>query len=187
MKRLAGNRSPNWAILQRFEVPNLDDPRQTYLTRWRIIQTPWFGVYLHRMDGPDSRATLHDHPWTFTSIILRGGYYEAHAPQASVGPIEMRCHVIGDVNRMQRYEAHFIRELVKVPTWTLMLVGRRQNTWGYWDPWRDRPAPGHAYQREEVRIWTPYDRHPHAAEFDEAMAERARLGLTRRPWWRWRP
>lgn len=180
MKRLAGNRSPNWALLNRFEVPNLDDPRQTYLTRWRLIQTPWFGIYLHRMDGPDSRSTLHDHPWTFASLILRGGYYEAHAAEAAQGPVTMRCHVLGDVNRMGRHEAHFIRELVKVPTWTLMLVGQRRDTWGYWEPFQDRRAL-------EVRFWTPYDRHPHNAEFDEAMAERARLGLTRRPWWRWRP
>lgn len=61
-RRLAGNRSPMWAFMERFVIPNLDDPSETYLTRWRIVQTPWFAIFLHRMDGPDSRPTLHDHP-----------------------------------------------------------------------------------------------------------------------------
>jgi len=174
--RLAGRRSPNWAILERFEVPNLDDPRQTYLTRWRLIQTPWFGVYLHRMDGPDSRPTLHDHPWEFASIILRGGYREVYnaEPARSALTDDYRIHRAGDVNRLHVTDGHYIRELFRVPTWTLMLVGRRQRTWGYWDDesgYRDRS-------------WTPFDVHHHAAEFDAAMAERARLGLTRRPWWK---
>jgi hypothetical protein len=49
--------SVRWAFMEKFEVPNLDDPTETYLTRWRIIQTPLFAIYLHRFDGPDSRAT----------------------------------------------------------------------------------------------------------------------------------
>lgn len=74
--KLASNRSPNWAFMQRFEIPNYDS-EGNYLTRWRVVQTPWFGIYVHRFDGPDPRPTLHDHPWNFQSLVLVGGYVEA--------------------------------------------------------------------------------------------------------------
>lgn len=159
MRRLAGNRSPRWAFMERFEVPNLDDPTQTYLARLRIIQTPWFAVYLHRMDGPDSRLTLHDHPWNFVSLVLRGGYIERR-----LDPITMNVHehrVVRHVNRMRTHDAHAIRSLLRVPTWTLMLVGPRRRTWGYL----------HRFQLTAWH-WTEYSKHRHAYEFDRAMAAR---------------
>ena len=46
-----------------------------YLWRLYILRTPWFGVMLHKImdDDPDC---LHDHPWSFVSFILKGGYEE---------------------------------------------------------------------------------------------------------------
>lgn len=168
--KLAGQRSPRWAFMERFEVPNLDDPAETYLTRWRLIQTPWFAIYLHRMNGPDSRPTLHDHPWPFLSLILRGGYEETYVEQPwraddvsepdilLANMTDLRAWRVGTIHRMRARSAHYIYRLLRYPTWTLLLVGPRVRTWGYWD------AAG----------WTPYDQHPHAAEFDRAMASRAK-------------
>lgn len=48
---------------------------QVYLTRWRTGHT-WFGTFmLHKIILTDSDC-LHDHPWHFVSIILKGGYIE---------------------------------------------------------------------------------------------------------------
>src|SRR6185295_5179340 len=30
----------------------------------------------HHIVGSDEERALHDHPWNFTSLILKGGYYE---------------------------------------------------------------------------------------------------------------
>jgi hypothetical protein len=136
--------------MEKFEVPNLDDPTETYLTRWRIIQTPLFAIYLHRFDGPDSRATLHDHPWNFVSIVLRGGYCERRRYD---GPLVR----IDRLNVKRAEDTHYIEHLHRTPSWTLMLVGRRRREWGYWD--RDG-------------TWTHFERHRHGAEFDAAMAAR---------------
>jgi hypothetical protein len=162
MKRLAGNRSPRWALWERFEVPNLDDPAQTYLARLRIVQTPWFALYLHRMDGPDSRPTLHDHPWNFLSVVLRGGYIERRLDPTTMTVDEHR--VVRRWNRMRTHDAHAITSLLRVPTWTLLLVGARRRTWGYLEP-----TPGRQFHHW---TWTPYDKHRHAHEFDRAMAQR---------------
>lgn len=151
MRRLANNRSPRWAFMERFEVPDFDNPRRNYLTRLRIIQTPWFGIYLHRFDGVDT-PTLHDHPWPFVSFVLRGGYQEATSYESS--------RVIRWINAKRATDTHYIAFLQRIPTWTLVLVGRRRRTWGYVDP---------------DGTWTPYDQHFRAQQFDRAMAERARL------------
>lgn len=162
-RQLASGRNPNWAFMERFEVPDYDQPQHNYLTRWRVIQTPWFGVYVHRMDGPDPRSTLHDHPWSFLSLILRGGYTEHYAPglDADTGKVGwMRSWGRGTLHRLRAEDAHAILQLLRFPTWTLLVVGRRRRTWGYWDE----------------HGWTPFDQHRHAAEFDAALAAR-KIGM----------
>lgn len=159
MKRLASNRSPKWALMEKFVVPNFDTDDETYLTRWRLIQTPWFGIYLHRIGTPDSRPTLHDHPWNFTAFVLCGGYIERR-----LDPLTMEVdedHRVRFVNRMRTHDAHAITRLFRVPTWTLVLVGARRRTWGYLE--------GNA---RHWWTWTEFDKHPHADEFDEAMQRR---------------
>lgn len=163
-RRLANNRSPRWAFMERFEIPNLDDPSETYLTRWRIVQTPWCALYLHRMDGPDSRPTLHDHPFNFVSIILKGGYLERHSPNATLQSTPRRW-LAGSWHRMRAEEAHYIMRLDRVPTWTLLLVGRRRREWGY----IEAAALGNGF---ELANWVHYLEHPYNAEFEHAMAAR---------------
>lgn len=154
---VAANRSPDWALMQRFEVPDYDTDG-IYLTRWRIVQTPWFGVYLHRFDGPDSRPTLHDHPWNFRSIVLRGGYTE-FVP--GVDGIYARTRLVRRFNHKRAEDLHWIAQLHRKPTWTLMLVGRRRRVWGY----KDRDGS-----------WTRFDEHPYNDLFVAALARRAEAG-----------
>lgn len=140
-------------------VPNYDDDG-TYLTRLRIVATPWFGVYIHRFDGPDPRLTLHDHPWNFTSLVLRGGYVERRLDPRTMEVNE--AHRVRWVNRIRTHDFHAIVRLSRVPTWTLMLVGPRRRKWGY-------------LEKDErfSWLWTAFDAHPHALEFDAALRRRA--------------
>lgn len=156
------NRGPtNWAFMTRFNVPNFDNPDINYLERLRIIQTPWWAVYLHRLGTPDSRPTLHDHPWSFLSIILWGGYFERRLDTKTR---KVRIKHRRFINIMRRDDAHSIHTLDRTPTWTLLFVGKRRRTWGYL-----RPIP---FSNRGEWYWTPFDRDVHAEEFDEAMAAR---------------
>ena len=157
--------------METFKVPQYDGD-DDYLTRLRIVQTPWFGLYLHRFDGPDPRPTLHDHPWPFVSFVLRGGYHERRLNTLTMQVDE--DHRVRFVNVMPTHGAHAIMRLCRVPTCTLMLVGRRVRTWGYLEPQRD--LNGDDFEPGGWR-WTEFDKHPHAAEFDAALARRrARQG-----------
>lgn len=155
--------SKRWAVMERFEVPDFDQPDVNYLERLRIIATPWLSIYLHRLGTPDSRPTLHDHPWSFLSIILRGGYTEVRLDKHAMTEVVRHRRWI---NVMRRDDAHYIDSLDRTPTWTLLFVGARRRTWGYWRR-VNNSGRGAWY-------WTPFDRDQHAEEFDRAIATRAK-------------
>ena len=46
-----------------------------YMRRF-ILATPWFSIRLHSILRSDVERDLHDHPWSFVSVLLRGGYTE---------------------------------------------------------------------------------------------------------------
>lgn len=159
--RLANRRSPNWALMEKFTVPDYSHPEtdDDYLTRWRLIQTPWFGIYLHKIETPDPRPTLHDHPWPFLALVLRGGYDEQRrdSHEWTPGYPYAYPHRVTFFNVMPMVSLHWIERLHRTPTWTLVLVGRRQRVWGYLD--RDG-------------TYTDFDKHPFNEEFLDALAQR---------------
>lgn len=50
-----------------------------YMRRWRAIHTRWFGIRVHHIVRSDDDREMHDHPFSFVSVILKGGYVE-HRP-----------------------------------------------------------------------------------------------------------
>lgn len=146
--------SPDWAFLEGFKVPHYDDPSIDYLWRLRIVQTPWFGIYLHKLCTADPRATLHDHPWSMLSLVLRGGYLE-------YVPGEDEYAVPRYVRRVNwkplKNSFHWIAQLDRVPTWTLVFVGKRSRVWGY---------------LEEDGTYTEFSKHKYNDEFLAAMNDR---------------
>jgi hypothetical protein len=172
--KLASGRSARWAFMDRFDVPQYDGDG-LYLTRWRIIQTPWGGIYLHRMEGPDPRPTLHDHPWSFLSIVLRGGYIERRLDPMTMSVDEH--HAVRRFNRMRAGDAHSIRSLLRVPTWTLLVVSARKRTWGYLEPVGNMAGsrvPGEDEPHHITWRWTEFKDHRHNDEFVAALARHRR-------------
>ena len=122
---------PRWAIgwRKQFDLVRTDDGR-TYLTRWWLLATPWFGIPVHRMLTGDARDTVHDHPFAFLSIVLRGGYTEISRHPRT---LELEQRHVRRLNVMRTRRAHTITHLDRTPTWTLLLVGRQQASWGFWE------------------------------------------------------
>lgn len=132
------NNSPRWALLEGFEIPDATNPDKTYLTRLRILQTPLFGIYLHRIAYPDSRKIFHNHPFAFLSILLRGQYTEMTPGPGSSSPESTAPYAVPRRIRfvnVKRYNKswHWIDEIHRDPVWTLVFVGRRRRVWGYLD------------------------------------------------------
>jgi len=125
-----------------FVVGGIENP---YLRRWFVIpRNPIFNIYLHQFLRDDDDRALHDHPWAWCSILLRGQYVERtvddvtlrHAGSMKIsGP--RRAHrvvLVKDLDGKAR------------SCWTLFITGPRVRTWGFhcpkgWVPWREFTNP----------------------------------------------
>lgn len=62
-----------------FVIGGHDNP---YLLRWHLIpRNAVFNIYLHKFLRDDDDRALHDHPWPWCSILLRGEYAEVTSPR----------------------------------------------------------------------------------------------------------
>lgn len=132
------------------------------MTRWKIIRTAWFRLCLHIFHRSDEDRELHNHPWTFVSLILWGGYYEVR-PWRGMRP--MLLHQQRILERVSLDQTHFERvrmrpgSLLIRPAWwahrveiagahpsvSLVLMFRKTREWGFftrdgWKHWKQFTA-----------------------------------------------
>lgn len=62
-------------LLPKKKILYRDQGKTPYLIRWTIFKCKWFSIKLHKTLLSDT-ADLHDHPWSYISLILWGGYTE---------------------------------------------------------------------------------------------------------------
>ena len=142
-----------WAFMRVKRIVGTDGA--PYLTRLRVVATPWFGVYLHRIHREDWDRALHSHPWSFSSVVLRGGYREQLRergctpliPGAGYAPVATHWRRPLRPRIFPRDAVHRIDEVLP-NTWTLVLVGRRRDDWGFYVPGRGL-VPWATYLREQ--------------------------------------
>lgn len=129
MSRAPRNPAPGWfrRLLSgrpHFVIGEGDRP---YLLRWYLIpRNPWVNLYLHKFLRDDDDSALHDHPWWFISFVIRGAYREV-LPEGSV------IRRAGSLGYRQAEHRHRV-ELLRVPTWTIVMTGPKKRTWGFWCP-----------------------------------------------------
>jgi hypothetical protein len=104
-----------------------------HFRRWRLIQTPWFALYLHKICQSDKDLDMHDHPWNFQSLIVKGAYREACKLAPKFDYIHLNSYYPGDVVKHQAEDAHKITLLTK-EVWTLVFTSGRTRVWGYQTP-----------------------------------------------------
>src|SRR6056300_885212 len=98
-----------------------------------------FNITLHKVMIGD-QPVLHDHPWNYATLILKGGYWE-HIPIR-----DKRNNAVTGTTRVWRGPGHFRYrtaddlhwlELEKdeegneIPCWSLFFMGRKQKQWGF--------------------------------------------------------
>ena len=93
-----------------------------YLIRYSLFKCPWFAVKLHKIILSDEDY-FHDHPWSFISIILKGGYIE-HTPERS------RLYGAGSILWRPSPSIHKIQ--VYQPATTLVITFKKTRTWGFY-------------------------------------------------------
>ncbi|MCZ7644776.1 MAG: hypothetical protein M5U26_05755 [Planctomycetota bacterium] len=109
-----------WPFTERIKTPE----GEPYLTRYTLLHLPGLRVYLHHLHRADEDRHLHDHPWNFTSLVLKGGYVE----ETLAGSRE---HRPGAVIRHRAEDVHRVASLPKGSAWTLVFCGRKRRSWGF--------------------------------------------------------
>lgn len=154
-------------LARRFPLREIVEDNTLYLERFCLLgdmqaRHAWlpFSVYLHHFVRPDSDRALHNHPWPWAvSFVLSGGYLEARKAtllESVLSPLEELTHRAhggvlqtrwlhaGAVNIIRGDTFHRVAELSsKAPTWTLFVVGRKEQAWGF-------DVPGQGF----VPFWT---------------------------------
>lgn len=152
---------PRWDLNSRFFI---GQPGNPMLQRWRVLSTPLFGIYVHFIYREDLDPIPHDHPWRFWSFVLRGGYREEVWPDARVWASQLHRHGRWSLHHFPLSAAHIITDVTPRTT-TLVIVGRKLRTWGFWSARRDlknsaftdyrdaldlRPTEGDARKRPRI-------------------------------------
>lgn len=90
-----------------------------------------FDAVIHHIKAPDF-GLAHDHPFAFTSHILKGWYIEEHYWLDG-----NEKHIIkrqdGDVVHLPATWIHRIIEISPGGCWTIIIPQKCERKWGHWD------------------------------------------------------
>jgi hypothetical protein len=140
---------------------------EDYLHRYYIFlkDRTWFpfNVTLHKIVRSDD-AIMHDHPWSYTTVVLKGGYWE-HTPvfneDGKMFAEFQKWRGPGSVISRKAGEYHWLELDESVgPATTLFFMGRQQREWGFlvqakkgvhrWVKWTDYLADWKNYHQKYV-------------------------------------
>jgi len=119
-----------------------------YMERYYLLfkdRPDWFpfNITLHKICKSDL-PILHDHPWPYATIILKGGYTEhTEYERFYRGP--------GHIRFRKAKDYHWL-EVNDEPSWSLFFMGKRCREWGFlhagnwvhheeYLAWRDNSTP----------------------------------------------
>ncbi len=111
-----------------------------YLVRYSL-PTKWlpFSIKIHKILLSDDHC-LHDHPWLFYSLILKGGYWE-HTPPVNQHKIDVTSTYNG-IDSVKKWigpgsiikrPGHWIHrlEITDKPCWTFVITFKKSREWGF--------------------------------------------------------
>ena len=87
-----------------------------------------FNITLHKVLVSDE-PTLHDHPWSYATFIIKGGYYE-NTPNGRFwrGPGHFRYRSASDLHYLELDKDADGNE---IPCWSLFFMGKKAGAWGF--------------------------------------------------------
>jgi len=124
-------------------IGGLDNP---YMLRYYLVpRNPYLNVYLHKFLRSDDDRALHDHPWWFLSVMLKGGYWEhrkgkakwRESPSVAIRKADTAHRVELDYEYIYD-DYHRNLGSREKPYWTLIFTGPKIREWGFYCPqgWR---------------------------------------------------
>jgi hypothetical protein len=122
VKKYTGDSDSGFQLFKRQKIYR--ETGEVYLDRTIIIRCFLGAIMFHKIYLTDNDC-LHDHPWGFMSVILKGGYVE-HTKTSS------RLYGAGSILFRKPEFAHRLE--VWQPTWTLVFTTKKVRDWGFHTP-----------------------------------------------------
>lgn len=134
--------------LDRVRVIKDRDTKEPYLIRYYLFLKDRknfpFNITLHKILKSDD-PILHDHPWDFSTIILKGGYYEVTPKYNNDGELEgtyTKWKGPGSIIRHKATDLHYLLLIDEAPCTTLFFMGAQKRDWGFfsknkWTLWSE--------------------------------------------------
>lgn len=94
-----------------------------HFKRYRLLNLYFFKICLHFIYERDKDDYLHDHPWNYIIIPLKGSYKEKTVNGINIIKF-------GQIHFKRAEHLHAINEIIS-PTITLAILGRSKRVWGY--------------------------------------------------------
>lgn len=120
-----------------------------YMARWWLFQTRWLSARVHHIASADYDRHMHDHPFSFLSILLDGWYVE-HRPLTidpcfgarGIESVRVTVRKTGSVAYRSTSDRHLIAQVPVGGVWTLVFLSSRRQWWGFYTPegkvhWKD--------------------------------------------------
>lgn len=96
----------------------------------RLIQKLGFAVRIHEILRSDLGRDPHDHPWSYLTVILKGGYFEERYDEAGK-LIDSKYHGAGSVLWRPAGSWHRLTVPNGTTVTTLFVSGQKVCTWGF--------------------------------------------------------
>lgn len=138
-----------------------------YMERYWLLRPRWWlpiSIRIHHILRSDDDLHLHDHPWPWASLILRGSYIEVEPTRARFVKKKLPLAHYRPTGsfRVRRARAQH-RLIVRrgATVWSLFIMGPRIQKWGFYTPLGK----------------VPFDQYLPAEEVAHQRRERARFGI----------
>lgn len=123
----------------------LGDPKCPYMRRW-VLNLGLFSIRLHHWLRGDDPRHMHDHPWWWFSLVLKGILIDVtESGEEMLPPGSLRYH--------PALHKHTVKTN---GCWTLLLTGPERRIWGFWVARRS----GHPYWVRASRYFRKKGHHP---------------------------
>lgn len=97
---------------------------ELHFKRFSIFACRYFSIYIHHIYKADQDKHLHNHPWNYVSMVIKGSYLEQ-----SVAGVN---HIMPfSFNYAKRNRFHKILKLNDEKVISIFITGKRHKTWGY--------------------------------------------------------
>ncbi|MEO6305470.1 MAG: hypothetical protein ABIP51_20070 [Bacteroidia bacterium] len=95
-----------------------------HFRRWRILSTPLLKIYFHGIYMADEDAHLHNHPWNYWSVSVKGRFIEKTSNGFKyVPPFK--------IIKRKAEQFHSINLLLTKKVFTFFVAFGKKRDWGY--------------------------------------------------------